>query len=1146
MPRNTFHYIHTRQTLALALLLGLLSLPVLPNSVLNLLQPTASAAITLTVNSTGDGGDSNVFDGVCNDGTGACTLRAAIQQSNVAGADTIDFRVPAGSKIRLTGGELLLSRSLSIAGPGASLVAVSGNNASRVFRVFSGATVIISGLTVTEGRATGGGGIFNQGGTLTINNCIISNNDATPGVGGGIANGSGGDQSGTLRVNNSTISNNRAVSGGGLHQFAGAFLTNTTISNNSSDGQGGGITNLNPATLNNVTVTGNTAMGTGGGIYNPGIGVITIKDTLIAGNTATAVSSAPDCDGFNYNSLDYNLIGNTAGCNVVGVTTHNKTNVAPGLGPLADNGGPTPTHALLAGSPAIDAANSTLPIDQRIGNRPVDDPSVANASAGNASDIGAYELGATPANQAPYNSLPPDQSTDEDTNLVFSAANSNQISIADADAGAGQLQVSLTVSSGSLALNNGMSGSAVNLAGTVAEINSALSTTVFSPNPESSGTVTLNITTNDNGNTGTGGALGDSDALTITVRAINDAPVNTVPGAQSLVENGSLVFSSGNGNALSVSDIDVGAGNLQVTLAVSNGTMTLGSTAGLTFTTGDGANDASMTFNGTPASINAALNGLLYAPQTGFSGQVTLQITTNDLGNTGAGGAQSDSDVVNITVEEGGTLQFSASAYGVDEDAGTATITVTRTGGSAGATTVNFATSDATATSGSDYTPTSGTLSFAHGETASKSFTIPILDDLAHEADEQVNLTLSVVTGSGSLGTPQTAVLTISDDDPVGGRLQFEAATYHVDEALTSVTITVKRVGDTSQAVTVDYATADLTASQRSDYTAALGTLKFAAGETSKTFIVLVNEDAHGEGTEAFSVALSNATGDSLIDTPDTTTVEINDDVPESQSNPIDDAEAFVRQHYHDFLNREPDAAGLAFWTAQITECETRPASERQGCREVRRINVSAAFFLSIEFQETGFFVHKAYAASYGNMPNTPVPLTLREFLRDTQEISRGVIIGQPGAEALLEQNKTAYFNSFVQTPRFVALYPESMSPEAFVDALNQNTGGSLTQAERDALVAQLQSGARTRAQVLRSVVENAEFTRRERNEAFVLMQYFGYLRRNPNDAPEPGLNFDGYNFWLTKLNSFGGNFITAEMVKAFITSGEYRQRFGQ
>ena len=125
------------------------------------------------------------------------------------------------------------------------------------------------------------------------------------------------------------------------------------------------------------------------------------------------------------------------------------------------------------------------------------------------------------------------------------------------------------------------------------------------------------------------------------------------------------------------------------------------------------------------------------------------------------------------------------------------------------------------------------------------------------------------------------------------------------------------------------------------------------------------------------------------------------------------------------------------------------------------------------------------------------------------------------------------------------------MTPEQFVDALNANTldpsnpgmGGSLTQAERDALVNDLRTGALTRAQVLRRIADDPDFHQREFNRAFVLMQYFGYLRRHPSDAPDH--NMDGYNFWLQKLNQFGGNFVQAEMVKAFLRSIEYRSRFG-
>jgi hypothetical protein len=256
--------------------------------------------------------------------------------------------------------------------------------------------------------------------------------------------------------------------------------------------------------------------------------------------------------------------------------------------------------------------------------------------------------------------------------------------------------------------------------------------------------------------------------------------------------------------------------------------------------------------------------------------------------------------------------------------------------------------------------------------------------------------------------------------------------------------------------------------------------------------------------------------------------------------NPIEDPQFFVIQHYRDFLSREPDPAGLAFWTNEITPC----GADAQ-CVEVKRINVSAAFFLSIEFQETGYMVYKTHAAAFGaTRIGSTVPLTLSEFLPDVRRVGQGVVVGTTGWEAQLEANQVAYFNEFVTRPAFVATYPATMTNAEYVDALNANAGGVLSTAERNQLVIDLTSGAKTRAQVLHAVAEDAEFTTAHFNRAFVLTQYFGYLRRNPNDAPD--MDFGGYNFWLAKLDQFNGNFIQAEMVKAFLVSIEYRQRFGQ
>jgi hypothetical protein len=425
-------------------------------------------------------------------------------------------------------------------------------------------------------------------------------------------------------------------------------------------------------------------------------------------------------------------------------------------------------------------------------------------------------------------------------------------------------------------------------------------------------------------------------------------------------------------------------------------------------------------------------------------------------------------------------------------------------------------------------------------------FTLPaagsyVIESTSFDVDEVGSYTLTL-TQNGPPPTPT----------PTPGVVQFNVSTSSATEtpnATTKLDLTVTRTVSTAGAASINYASSDVTANERSDYLAALGTVRFQPGEAAKTISVFIVDDAFGETAETFNVTLSNPVGCSLS-APSTITVTINSNETVDGLNPVRDAsfssEFFVRQHYVDFFNREADAAGLGFWKNQIDECTT------QACREIRRINVSAAFFLSIEFQQTGYLVYKANQAAF----NSGEQLALRDFLPDTQEIGRGVVFGQPGADVQLENNKQAFFLDFVQRPAFLAptAYPTTLSAAEFVDKLNNFTfdplnvglGLALTPGQRDALVSQLSvnpTSPTLRAQVLRSVSENGLFSQRQFNKAFVLMQYFGYLRRNPNATPDTG--FAGYNFWLGKLNQFNGNFVDAEMVKAFITSGEYIQRFG-
>jgi hypothetical protein len=385
--------------------------------------------------------------------------------------------------------------------------------------------------------------------------------------------------------------------------------------------------------------------------------------------------------------------------------------------------------------------------------------------------------------------------------------------------------------------------------------------------------------------------------------------------------------------------------------------------------------------------------------------------------------------------------------------------------------------------------------------------------------------------------------------------ISFSLANYNVNESVGFVTITVNRTGDLSVPVTVDYATDDTgassvcgtlnsgLASSRCDFGMTLGTLKFAPSETQKTFMVPITQDSYTEGPEIFTVNLTNPTGSgAALATPSAANVTINDSTAPT-ANAIDDTDAFVRQQYRDFLNREADAPGLAFWTAQINTCGSDAA-----CRDAKRVNVSAAFFLSIEFQTTGNLVRSFYVATLDRPATNNMP-AFAEFERDTQAMQRGLIVGQGNWQQTLSDNRDAFMRDFVIRAEFVGSYPTTDTPTQYVDKLYAHAGIiTPPPTERNNAIAEFGSattaadpGARGRALI--DVTQNSTFQNREMNRSFVQMEYFGYLRRNPNDVPDG--NFNGYDFWVNKLTAAGGDFAKADMVKAFISSSEYRRRFG-
>ena len=378
-----------------------------------------------------------------------------------------------------------------------------------------------------------------------------------------------------------------------------------------------------------------------------------------------------------------------------------------------------------------------------------------------------------------------------------------------------------------------------------------------------------------------------------------------------------------------------------------------------------------------------------------------------------------------------------------------------------------------------------------------------------------------------------------------GSQMQFTSADYSAGEGAGAGTLIVTRAGNTSGAASVDFATADGSAQQRSDYTTGAGTLTFAPGETSKTVSVLTTDDLYVEGNETISVTLSNPTGGTLSSPGTATMTIVDNDVAQPSTNPIDNAQFFVRQHYYDFLNRLPDQGGIDYWSGQIVGC-----GNNQTCVSGRRIDVSNAFFYELEFQQTGAYVYRLYRAAYGNTQPFPNPDTgnVTEALKMP---SYAVFVGDRArvvGGTDLAQSQLDLANAFVQRAEFISRYPAGLSGAEFVGNLlgqiRLSSGVDLS-SQSNALINLFNQGGRGAVlyrladdNLQTNPIINRPFIDAEYNRSFVYTQYCGYLRRDADAG--------GFLFWLGQVNLFpvrdAG--IQHSMVCAFITSGEYQQRF--
>lgn len=394
------------------------------------------------------------------------------------------------------------------------------------------------------------------------------------------------------------------------------------------------------------------------------------------------------------------------------------------------------------------------------------------------------------------------------------------------------------------------------------------------------------------------------------------------------------------------------------------------------------------------------------------------------------------------------------------------------------------------------------------------------------DGSNQTNISNREVGSAVIDAQPYWQPLLAPANQPPPSALGFSASSYSAYKDSGSIQIIVTRTGNLREAVSCDYASEGITTPVLPYFAPAFGTLRFAPGETVKTIAVLFTDSAYTLPDSIKMRLINNEGNATFIGGISETTVTVldRDTVPRAK-NPIDDTRTFVRMQYVDFLNRVPDQGGWDYWTNEITRCA--PADAK--CVNSRRIGVSAAFFIEQEFQQTGYFVLRF---SILNPVTRSRYVGFSGFMRDVQAITSGAI-GQPDQEAKLEANKTAFIQRYFDDDRITVSF--GFTNEKYVDLLFQYAQVTPTQAERDELVNALNAGTETRPRVFRKVLEDERFKGNFFNGAFVLMQYYGYLRREPDQG--------GYDFWLDVLNNKAlGNY--RSMVCAFITSAEYQQRF--
>jgi hypothetical protein len=774
--------------------------------------------------------------------------------------------------INLSGGTATITLS-SAAGlsAAATQTVVDGMSYRNSSDAPSTATRVITLTSITDSGGTANGGVDTTATSITTSVSVVAVNDApivtSSGGASSFTEGGGGaviDSGLTLSdPDNSTLPSATVSISGNFQPGAdllifindGSTMGNITASYDAGTGvltmtsAGAAATlaqwqaALRSVTFSNSSDAPSTASRTVSFVVNDGQDNSTTATKIVS---VTAVNDAPQISapvtigvtedvpstitGISFSDVDAGSANVTAtfliSSGTLSATSGGSVTVGGTASALTLTGSIANINSFIAGSNLrfTTAANATANVTLTVNIN--DGGNTGTGGAQSASET--ITLQVTAVNDAPIISAPGSIAITEDVPGALTG-----ISFSDVDAGSGNVTVTFSVPSGMLSATSGSgvtiggTSRALTLTGSLADINTfiAASGVRFTTDANATANVTLGIMIEDGGNTGSGGAQTDSTSVTLVVTAVNDAPVNSLPTTQSVDQDGVLVFSSANGNLISISDVDAGSNHVQVTLTATNGLLTLGSTAGLSFSVGSGNGDGTMTFTGSIADINSALNGMVFSPTSGYNGPASLQSHTNDQGNSGSGGAQTDTDILAINVNSLSpriTEVSSSTANGTYKIGDTITITTTfdqvvtvDTGGGIPTLLLETGLTDRIATyvSGSG----SNTLTFSYTVQAG---------DISADLDYQSTAALSL-NGSSIRGlTANDAVLTLPSLGAAGSLGANKALVVDgIRPAATSISLsdTALRIGETAT-VTITFAER-VVGLDTADFTVASGTL---------------------------------------------------------------------------------------------------------------------------------------------------------------------------------------------------------------------------------------------------------------------------------------------------------------------------------